>query len=67
MTAAGILVVAIPTPREINLSCGQSLLAREADEASILRLLSEQRCRWSNLFSRDANARIYEKLKEHEV
>lgn len=63
---AGIKTLAIPTPREIDLSCGQSLLLTAAEAAAALAALAAAKARWTGLYRRDAVRRIYEKLKEYE-
>lgn len=61
---AGIDVVALPTPREIDISCGQCLLFTAVDQAMILALLQRQLIRWSKLFSRNSRQRRYEQLAD---
>lgn len=63
---AGIAVMAIPTPREIDLSCGQSLLFFSCDELQVLAVLAGGRVQWGKLFSRDGQNRLYEKIRESE-
>ena len=65
LLGAGIKVTAIPTPREIDVSCGQCLLFDAAHAGKALALLRENRVRWSKLFSRDGRRRVYEKLKDY--
>jgi len=65
LTAAGIAFVEIPTPREIDLSCGQSILLTAAEEEAALSALKDGLARWARLYSRDGLNRIYEKLKEY--
>lgn len=62
----GIRVLAIPTPREIDLSCGQCLLFNAASESRIMDLLQEAGVQWSKLYRRDGEARVYEKIYELE-
>ena len=63
----GISVYALPTPREIDISCGQCLLFAAGRQAEILALLAAAHVRWSKLFSRTQaeKACIYEKLSEY--
>jgi hypothetical protein len=63
---AGIAVSAVPTPREIELSCGQSLLIYSEDERQVLAVIVEGRVQWRKLFRRDERNRIYEKIRELE-
>lgn len=65
LAAANISFVEIPTPREIDLSCGQSILITKSDEAAALSALKSGGARWAQLYSRDGAHRIYEKLKEY--
>lgn len=66
MAEANIAMLAIPTPREIDISCGQCLLFLSGDEPRVLPLLTAGQVIWSKLFSRDGATRVYEKLKEFE-
>ncbi len=63
----GISVYALPTPREIDISCGQCLLFAAGRQAEILALLTVAHVRWSKLFSRAQAEKvyIYEKLSEY--
>jgi hypothetical protein len=65
LTAAGIIVAARPTPREIDLSCGQSLLLAAGDREAALAVLAENAARWNKLYRRVA-ARAWEKICEYE-
>lgn len=65
LTTAGIKVAARPTPREIDLSCGQSLSLAAADQDAALAVLADAAARWSKLYRRVA-ARIWEKIAEYE-
>jgi len=56
----------IPTPREIDISCGQCLIFSAGDETKVLALLLQNNVRWGSLFRRAGAQRIYEKLKEFE-
>ena len=64
LAEAKITVLAIPTPREIDISCGQCLLFLAADEPRVLALLSAGQVTWSKLFFRNGAIRVYEKMKE---
>ena len=64
LAAAGLQVEAAPTPREISLSCGQSLLFTAADEAAALAVLAGQDARWHKLYRRQAAARVYELIQQ---
>ena len=61
----GIKVIALPTPREIDISCGQCLLLLAKDQPAALTVLRIAQVKWSKLFSRDAAARIYEQLTDY--
>jgi hypothetical protein len=65
LTGAGIAVVARPTPREIDLSCGHSLLVKADDQAAALAVLADKSARWSKLFRR-VSGRVWEKISEYE-
>jgi len=66
LTKAGLAIMSAPTPREIDVSCGQCLLFGAADEPEILRILRQEQVVWSKLFKRDATVRVYEKMKDFE-
>lgn len=61
---AGIKVAARPTPREIDLSCGHSLLLAADDQAAALAILAGNAARWSKLYRR-VSARAWEKISEY--
>lgn len=65
LAEARIKVVALPTPRELDISCGQCLLFKTADEPAVLKTLQDGQVQWSKLFKRDGRARAYEKLAEN--
>lgn len=54
----------IPTPREVDTSCGQSILFRDADEAAVLAIFNKGGVVWGKVFSRDGVNRVYEKIKD---
>lgn len=62
-----IACAALPTPREIAVSCGQCLLVAAAQQTDMLQLLAANKVRWSKLFSRTAVSQqyLYEKLDEY--
>ncbi|MGI6093124.1 MAG: DUF3343 domain-containing protein [Veillonellaceae bacterium] len=62
LIAAGIKIVAMPTPREIDISCGQCLLFKANDQAVVMEILRKHQIKWSKLFYRDAAKRLYEEL-----
>lgn len=64
LTEAGIKVIALPTPREINISCGQCLLFMAVDQEAVLAILKQEAVQWSKMFSRDAEARVYIELAD---
>jgi len=63
--AAGIKAVSRPTPREIDLSCGNSLLLAAADREAALAVLRGNAARWGKLY-RHVSARVWEKISEYE-
>lgn len=58
--------MALPTPREISISCGQCLLFQADCQEEALTILKKAGVHWSKLFSRDTSGKIYEKLAEYE-
>lgn len=68
LTAKGIITYALPTPREIAVSCGQCLLFAAGQQTTVLDLFAADKVRWSKLFSRNVvgnGVYIYEKLAEY--
>lgn len=45
-----IATLLVPTPREIDISCGQCLLFFMSDQQQVLSLLREGTLQWSKLF-----------------
>ena len=62
LLAAGIMVVTLPTPREIDVSCGQCLLFTAMDQQKVLLILSDHQVLWSKLFKRNIQDQVYEEL-----
>lgn len=60
LAGAAIPAVPVPTPREVDISCGESLLFYGRDEAALLALLAGGKTRWAKLFRRGPAGRIYE-------
>lgn len=60
--AADIKVVAMPTPREIAISCGQGLLFMAVHQETVLTILQEGQVAWSKLFKRQAGS--YEEIAD---
>lgn len=65
LAGAGIKAVVRPTPREIDLSCGHSLLLSAADQSAALAVLAGHSARWGKFYRRVA-ARVWEKISEYE-
>jgi hypothetical protein len=65
LAEAGIIVTALPTPREISISCGQCLLLAAKDQEQTLAVLAQAGVLWSKLYSRDQQQRVYELLAEY--
>lgn len=63
LTKAGIDVVFLPTPREIDISCGQCILLSAADQEQAVGILKERQAEWSRLFKRNSKDRIYEEIE----
>ena len=66
LEAAGVDIQIVPTPREIDLSCGQSMLFHVQDQPEVLSLLTRNQVRWAKMFSRSGGGRVYEKLTNFE-
>ena len=62
---AGIDVISLPTPREIDISCGQCLLFAGQFEHTVLSILEQSRILWSMLYRREVELRKYEKIAEY--
>ncbi|HWR44072.1 DUF3343 domain-containing protein [Sporomusa sp.] len=64
----GIPSYALPTPREIDISCGQCLLFAAKQQDTLLSLFAATKVRWSKLFSRTSagdSVYIFEKITEY--
>ena len=59
-------VEAIPTPRQVEVSCGQALLFQSKNEGDIFRILHEKKIRWSKLFRREMGGQLYEQIGDYE-
>ncbi|CQR70007.1 hypothetical protein SOV_52860 [Sporomusa ovata DSM 2662] len=57
----------LPTPREIDISCGQCLLFKASQQVAIMQLFAVGKVRWSKLFRRIAVGQtyLYEKITEY--
>lgn len=62
LAQANIKAVALPTPREIAISCGQCLLFQAKDQDAVLGGFAQGQVRWSKLFQRSAGG--YEPLAD---
>lgn len=60
---SGVSIVFLPTPREIDISCGQCLLFSAVDETLVMSTLQEQKAQWSRLFKRNIQDRVYEEIE----
>ncbi|BBB90609.1 MAG TPA: DUF3343 domain-containing protein [Methylomusa anaerophila] len=71
LVQAGIKVTAMPTPREIDISCGQCLLIAAGDEAAAFKLFAAGQVRWAKLYRRTlaqgpgGPVKIYERVSEN--
>ncbi|MBP2628528.1 MAG: hypothetical protein H6Q68_3239 [Firmicutes bacterium] len=63
LLAAGIIVASVPTPREIDISCGHSLLFAATDQHKALIILQDHQVLWSKLFKCNIQDRVYEELE----
>ena len=69
LAQSAIPAYALPTPREIDISCGQCLLFAAEQEQVILDRFADARVCWSKLFSRTLtgdNVYVYEKINEYD-
>lgn len=55
--------IAIPTPREIDISCGQCILFKAMEQDKVLKNFAQQEVVWNKLFSRNGEYRLYKQLK----
>ena len=62
LLAVHIACVALPTPRQISVSCGQCLLFKERDQAELLAVLEKEKVLWSRLYARSRDGYVYEQL-----
>lgn len=62
LNACGIKVIALPTPREIDISCGQCLIFMDNNEDTLVKVLGDNKVQWNKLFRRNAKERIYEEI-----
>lgn len=63
LLVAGIIALPVPTPREIDISCGQCLLFVAADQQRALITLQDNQVQWSKLFKCNIQDRVYEELE----
>jgi hypothetical protein len=63
---AGVKVVSLPIPREIDITCGQCLLFMADQEVQLMAVLRDKNVYWAELFARDGVNKNYEKLAEFE-
>lgn len=62
LLAAGIAVVALPVPREIDISCGQCLLFEADNQQRVFITVQDHKLQWSKLFMCNLDDRVYEEL-----
>lgn len=60
---AGITVKDLPTPREIDISCGECLLFMATDQQQAMRILSDNQVCWTKFFKCNMQDRVYEELE----
>lgn len=63
LLAAGIKVDALPTPREIDISCGECLLFMATDYVQAMKILADHRVCWTKLFKCNFQDRVYEEME----
>jgi hypothetical protein len=61
----GIPGALVPTPRKLDIHCGQCMLFAAEREQQILALFKEKNIRWAKLFIRDSAAETYELYNEN--
>ncbi len=62
LSAVGVAYAALPTPREISVSCGQCLAFERTRLDEVIACLTDERISWSKVFSRNSQRRIYEQI-----
>lgn len=65
LNQAGIVVLLIPTPRDLAISCGMCLLFSQLAQGSVFQVFAKQNILWSKYYSCQADKRVYEKLDEY--
>lgn len=63
---AGLPVKGVPTPRDIDISCGVCLLYYSKDEQQILSLAQDQEIEWSFCYDRSAAENRYTLLNKRQ-
>jgi hypothetical protein len=63
LVAAGIKIDDLPTPREINISCGECLLFMATDQEQVMEILASHQVCWTKLFQCNMLDRVYEELE----
>jgi len=63
LLAAQIIIVSLPTPREIDISCGQCLLFAVKDQEKVRKILNDQQVKWKKIFRCNLQKRVYEELE----
>lgn len=63
LLAADIKVDALPTPREIDISCGECLLFVATDYVRAMKILADHGVCWTKLFACNLQDRIYEEME----
>jgi hypothetical protein len=62
LLAAGITVDSLPTPREIDISCGECLLFMGTNQQVAMKILEDHQVCWTKLFACNMQDRVYEEL-----
>ncbi|SPF53828.1 hypothetical protein SBF1_7010004 [Candidatus Desulfosporosinus infrequens] len=63
LTAAEIKIDALPTPREIDISCGECILFMAADQQRVIKILDDHQVRWTKLFKCNMQDRVHEEIE----
>ncbi|MEI6286156.1 MAG: DUF3343 domain-containing protein [Bacillota bacterium] len=68
LLAAGVKVKFRPTPRELSVSCGQSMVFAAVDQEQIIKQFTANSVVWNNLFelSGEEGAKQYERIGNYQ-
>ena len=63
LLTAVITVDALPTPREIDISCGECLLFMATNQLQAIKILDNNGVCWTKLFKCNIQERVYEEME----